>query len=62
MVPGPGAYESTLKHKNAAPGYGIGTQKRTSSQAAHNSPGPNVYNPGMGPVQNKSSAWGFGTD
>lgn len=33
MTPGPGAYESTLKHKRAAPGYGVGTEKRTASQA-----------------------------
>lgn len=31
LTPGPGAYESSLKHMRAAPAYGAGTQKRSGS-------------------------------
>ena len=49
LVPGPGAYESSLKVKKAAPNYGMGTESRSP---AHVKPGmkgvstdPGAYNP-----------------
>ena len=40
--PGPGNYESDLKHKHSAPGYGFGTSKR-GSEIKEKAPGPGAY-------------------
>lgn len=62
VTPGPGQYDSPLKHKRNAPTYGLGTEKRTQSQASHKSPPPNAYNPTTGFTSKGAAKWGFGTE
>jgi hypothetical protein len=42
-VPGPGAYESHLKHKFDAPKFGFGSSKRPGITTTSDTPGPGAY-------------------
>lgn len=63
-TPGPGQYEDILKHKKAAPMYGMGTSPARAgpSKDLLLSPGPNQYDPSRNPTLLKNPSWVMGTD
>lgn len=49
FTPGPGAYESHVKNKKAAPSYGYGSAKREfgAAKGITNVPASNAYSPNL---------------
>ena len=65
QAPGPGQYQLTLKAKNQAPVYGIGTSKRMDPSKVNSTPGVETdagkYNPGMTQTKTASPNFRFGS-